>query len=459
MASCPRPTPSGPRPSTRSGPPQGATGRGRDRRARKLAEIEQRYQEAVRAFEKRDRARREQFQAEVDRAWNDLATRWREGIQHWDQEARSLDAQCRALFLDWNHPHPSWQPPAQVAPSMAFGRFEIDRSTLPGGLPRDERLKDDGSLRYVVPALLAFPEAGGSLILRAPSDGREPAINVVQAVMLRLLTSTPPGKVRFTIVDPVGLGQNFAAFMHLADYDEQLVTSRIWTEPPHIEKKLAELTEHMEKVIQKYLRNEYNSIQEYNAVAGEVAEPFRVLVVANFPANFTEQSARRLVSIAQSGPKCGVYVLMTIDEREPLPTGVTLPDLEKPSTVLVWKQGKFVWNDPDFGNYPLQLDPPPGDETLTPLLHEVGNAAKDANRVEVPFEIIAPIPDAYWTDDSGEGHRRAIRPRRRHQVPAPAARPRHIATRPPGRTHRLGQIDALARPRDQRLAALQSRSA
>ena len=39
----------------------------------------------------------------------------------------------------------------------------------------------------------------------------------------------------------------------------------------------------METVTQKYLRNEYASIEAYNAVAGEVAEPYRVLVVADFP--------------------------------------------------------------------------------------------------------------------------------------------------------------------------------
>ena len=82
----------------------------------------------------------------------------------------------------------------------------------------------------------------------------------------------PPGKVRFLIIDPVGLGENFSAFMHLADYNEQLVSSRIWTDPAHIEKRLSELTEHMENVIQVYLRNEYATIQEYNESAGELAE-------------------------------------------------------------------------------------------------------------------------------------------------------------------------------------------
>ena len=137
-------------------------------------------------------------------------------------------------------------------------------------------------------------------MLKAKDAGRPRAVQALQAIMLRLLTAIPPGKLRFTIIDPVGLGENFAAFMHLADYDEQLVGSRIWTEPPQIEKRLADVTAHMETVIQKYLRNQYKTIEAYNAHAGEVAEPFRVLVVANFPANFTLEAARRLVSIVNS---------------------------------------------------------------------------------------------------------------------------------------------------------------
>src|SRR4029453_12317667 len=133
---------------------------------------------------------------------------------------------------------------------------------------------------------------------------------------------------RFTIIDPVGLGQNFSAFMHLADYDDKLVGSRIWTESAHIIQRLADLTQHMENVIQKYLRNEFASIQEYNEQAGEVAEPLHILVVANFPANFSEEAARRLASIAASGPRCGVYVLLSRDPSLTPPRTFDPADLE-----------------------------------------------------------------------------------------------------------------------------------
>ena len=101
--------------------------------------------------------------------------------------------------------------------------------------------------------------------------------------------------------------------MHLADFDEQLVSSRIWTDTDHIEQRLADLTQHMENVIQVYLRNEFQSILEYNAFAGEMAEPYRVLVIANFPANFTETAVQRLKSIVASGARCGVFVLLGVD--------------------------------------------------------------------------------------------------------------------------------------------------
>ena len=49
----------------------------------------------------------------------------------------------------------------------------------------------------------------------------------------------------------------------------------------------------MENVIQKYLRNQYASIEEYNAQAGSIAEKYHFLVIASFPVNFSDTAARR----------------------------------------------------------------------------------------------------------------------------------------------------------------------
>ena len=94
-----------------------------------------------------------------------------------------------------------------------------------------------------------------------------------------------------------------------------------------------------------------------------MAEPFRVLVVANFPANFSVEAARRLVSIASSGARCGVYTLISVDPKAPMPQGFNLKELEGPSVVFTWKDDHFVWKDADFEKYPLTLDAPPDDPT------------------------------------------------------------------------------------------------
>ena len=146
----------------------------------------------------------------------------------------------------------------------------------------------------------------------------ESNFRTLQSTMLRVLASLPAGKVRFTVIDPVGLGQSFAGFMHLADHDELPMIEKIWTEPRHIEQQLNDLTEHMENVIQTYLRNEYETIDEYNAAAGEIAEPYHFLVMADLPANLTENAGQRLTSIAQTGARCGVYTLMACDTRQSL---------------------------------------------------------------------------------------------------------------------------------------------
>ena len=127
--------------------------------------------------------------------------------------------------------------------------------------------------------------------------------------------------------------------MHLADYEEQIINSRIWTQSGQIEQKLADLNEHMEKVIQMYLRNEYATIAEYNEQAGVIAEKYYFLVVADFPANFTETAAKRLLSIAASGARCGVYMLIHWDQRQPLPPEF-IPDELRNSSVCLSGKGQ-----------------------------------------------------------------------------------------------------------------------
>src|ERR1041385_6400613 len=178
--------------------------------------------------------------------------------------------------------------------------------------------------------------------------------------------------------------------MHLADYEDSHINSRIWTQTTQIEEKLAELNEHMEKVIQMYLRNEYQTIAEYNAQAGSIAEKYHFLVVASFPVNFSETAAQRLRNIAASGARCGVYTLIHWDQRHATPQAFVPDELRKNSVCIVHTDRGFEIAGRRMPGTNIALETPPSPEFATEFLHEVGKFSKDSNRVEVPFEQIAP---------------------------------------------------------------------
>ena len=194
--------------------------------------------------------------------------------------------------------------------------------------PQDPRLPLPGPAELSLPLSLAYPQEG-SLLFETRESGDATMTGALNDIILRLFTTSPPGKIAFSIIDPVGLGQNFAGLMHLSDYEESLINRRIWTQRDQIDERLADLNEHIEKMIQMYLRDEFATISQYNAKAGSVAEKYLFLVVADFPAGFSETAAKRLQSIAVSGPRCGVFTVIHWDSRQPLPDGFAPDELRK----------------------------------------------------------------------------------------------------------------------------------
>ena len=253
-----------------------------------------------------------------DASWNALAHAWSSGMADALATVDSIRGETDCRFPAWPAMPPTVQA-ADLPEAIRFGEIRLRLDRMAGGLPDDPRLKPMAPETITVPALAGFPEHA-SIAFEFPDEaGRKAAIEGMQAVILRFLTGLPAGRVRLTILDPMGLGRNFAGFMHLADYSEALVNTRIWTEPQQIDARLSELNVHVELVIQNYLRNEYPTIESYNVQAAEVAEPYRILVVPDFPAGFNESTARRLLAIAKSGPRCGVYVVLGLDTSATIP--------------------------------------------------------------------------------------------------------------------------------------------
>ena len=375
------------------------------------ARLEKEYHEAVQRLKQGSElrmkglsgtweSRQKTFGAGRERGLQDLASSWRQRLTALYQEIEAANSQALQLFPPWGSaPSSNWRPPATFAHAAKFGQASVDVEKLCETLPKDKELVLPGPARFQMPLCLAYPERG-SILFETNQTGHDRAVSALNNIVLRLLSTAPPGRLKFTILDPVGLGQNFAGIMHLADYEEQLINNRIWTQSGQIEQRLADLNEHMEKVIQMYLRNEYQTIAEYNEQAGVIAEKYHFLVVADFPVNFTDTAAKRLLSIAASGARCGVFTLLHWDRRLPLPQDFIPDELRKSSICVSWQGAEPIIGGRLRAGMSVVLEESPPPEGATELIHQIGQASRDSGRVEVPFAQVAPSETEIWSEET-----------------------------------------------------------
>lgn len=359
----------------------------------------------------------QRLKQERDAAIAGLSARWSGLLTEFSGFVREADEGCR-------NRHPAWADPAWRDPSfpkefpgeVPLGTVRVDLAQM---IDRPEGGEDapapaagqaagfalPAESRVTLPLALGFPDCG-SLLVQTSSAGRNGALATLFNTALRVLVAFPPGKARLTIIDPIGLGQSFAALMHLADHDESLVGTRIWTDTAHIERRLSDLTEHIEKVIQKYLRNRYETIDAYNREAGEMTEAYQFLVVADFPTGFSELALERLASIVNSGPQCGVFTLILHDTAQPLPAILDGARLLRNGPVLksAGDEGFIVARE-DFLHSPFAGEPPPDAALISPLLKALGEQSCQGRRVEVPFAAVVPPDGRFWSASAAEGVR------------------------------------------------------
>lgn len=301
---------------------------------------------------------------------------------------RELEDAAGLTGGDWSHP--GWldaAPTSALKRVIRIGQFE----------PRLPQVAGIGPL----PALLDFPFSAG-IAIAAGVEQRATAIDLARSLVLRSLAATPPGGVRYIFVDPVSLGRAVADFRHLAEFDARLVDPKTWTSERDVEARLEELSDHLEVVISTYLRGQFDSIDEYNHHAGEVAEPYRVLVVFDYPAAFTERSSHQLLSLIENGTRCGVHTIVVYDPARKLSGDVTLSRLlhSMQSVDLTKKRG--VKLPEPIGAVDLDFLPdasPPiafsadgrATSPFAQLLLNVGEATRTSQSGPVTIERVVPI--------------------------------------------------------------------
>ena len=291
-----------------------------------------------------------------------------------------------AFALPWpNEAWDEWQPrQEQPQPEMFAGVLR----------PRhDAELGENGDFgRDVVLPFFVRPMFGLHLITN--KGNRQATQELARSLLVRSLAAHAPGTLHLTVFDPIGLGQSVSSILELGEYDPEILGGKVWSGASDFKDKLRELTAHIELVVQKFLRSDYGSLAEFNAAAGDIATPYRLLVVFDFPAHFDQESFNDLRRIVETGPRCGVGTLLVTNGDEPLPHGVALAAL--PSTMTrVNMAAPFSYKGPSGEELVCDFQPEsdralPG-ALLDRIIKGVGSQARAGSDRSVGFDKLLDL--------------------------------------------------------------------
>lgn len=233
---------------------------------------------------------------DLDKESTEAAASFEIGMDLLERDLAVLDAALPLSARPWSEEGwATWEPPVESAP---YARL--------GGLTRP-RMREG----VTVPALVDLRHAHG-LVLEG-GERREDVMGAVRSFVVRMLAGMAPGGLHLALVDPTGLGSSFGPFLQLAEHDASLVEGGVATLEGDIDATMARLAGHVERVIRQYLRGRYASLAECNAAAGEVLEPARALVIADYPTGFSAESQQLLARLVDQGPQAGLFTIIVRD--------------------------------------------------------------------------------------------------------------------------------------------------
>jgi len=181
-----------------------------------------------------------------------------------------------------------------------------------------EGLEFSPNQHHKAPALLPLDELSGICYLYDSSD-KELINNSLQTTILHLAAALPKGLCHVIAYDPIGLGSNLIA---LSNVSSKITGGSIITDSREFTTALINVRNHIPTIIQKVLGFKYKNLNlvDYNK-ENDHQEPYTILVLSDFPNNYTREQFDLVTQILKNGRQAGVYVLMSYD-TEFVPTSL-----------------------------------------------------------------------------------------------------------------------------------------
>lgn len=150
---------------------------------------------------------------------------------------------------------------------------------------------------------------GMSMMINYSTDNRNKLMNIIQLLVLYVLTYFPAKKAELTLIDPLNAGSSFTELQKIVSYgNERIIDQRIWNETSDIEVAIKKLSDFVVDINTNYgEKNLDKRLQE---------EPYKFLVITDFPHNFSNQALNTLQTIIRNSKNAGIGVFIFSDKAE-----------------------------------------------------------------------------------------------------------------------------------------------
>lgn len=202
-----------------------------------------------------------------------------------------------------------------VRQQPAFASFDQenppDATAIPTCLVLGAQQISFEGLSCQVPKVIPFPFSTAIVFPQDAEDQRQ----LVQHLLLRLLSALPSGLVELTIIDPLRLGQSVEPFRQLLSVEQLVPLRRVLTRADEIEAALGKLTDEVEELIQHRFNDKTGTWLEYNASNPDVLLSYKVVLIFDAPEQLSDKGIWLLARLCENGPRCGVLPVIAVDGR------------------------------------------------------------------------------------------------------------------------------------------------
>jgi hypothetical protein len=249
----------------------------------------------------------------------------------------------------------------------------------------------------VTPALLPLVKSNHVLVFH-PRQLLAEGSALISSIAWRISASTSPKNYRLTLIDSIDQGNNFASFLSLP---ENIRGDKIVCQGREIETTLQSIVGEMQDVIQQRLRENYYSIEEYNAANPLTAVPYHFILFTALPDGFSQYAADHLTAIARSGIRAGYYLIGGVNTGDFRESNNLLPRLiENSACIALTNPGQAIWDDATFANLPLAIDLPPCKELQELISLLTKDALNEISDTVGIARFVSKDPD--WQNSSSQ---------------------------------------------------------